>query len=570
MQNLSLDLSRDPFSRSGSWLSLAYEGAERPQRPFGDALYLRSHHGCRVNVREIFAIDCLKNGKVVPHQTKANVAEVQLLPEGGGRVRFCFAANDSILVEIEGCDLRLRTAILTGHVAYRDSQTRVTVNTRQSFRRFHIEALAGSVDLDAPWKPDQCASITVTLGSNGGIARAAIDEFWSTWIPRSRPSFDAATKAVRDEMSAFAAAFGAPRPGIDTNTYALAIYLMWALTVQPTGILKRPAVFMSKHWMDQVWSWDHCFNAQALMGAHDALAIDQWFVMFDHQDEFGAIPDALNDVTKHYNFCKPPVHGWTLARMLERCNPAILNPHLPQAYDHLTRWTNWWLTHRRAEGQILPHYLHGNDSGWDNSTMFDEGVPLQGPDLAALLSVQCHVLAELAPKVGRASETAAWKIQATTLREALIAQTWKNGRFQPQRLTPSGQIPVVCESLIPAITVFLGQDLPKEIQAVLTKDLERFVTSFGLATEWPSSPRYSTDGYWRGPSWAPSSYLAIDGLRRIGAHDLAGRIAKGFCAACDKSGFAENYDALSGKGLRDPSYSWTAAVYLLLTRQNLG
>ena len=511
----------------------------------------------------------MKNGQVVPHKTQADVAEVQLLPEGGGRVRFCFAANDSILVEVEGCDLRLRTAILTGHVAYRDSETRVTVNTRQSYRRFHVEALAGTVDLDAPWKPDQCSSITVTLRPNGGVARAAIEEFWSTWTPRVRPDFDTAVKTVRDEFAAFAAGFGDSRPGIDTKTYTLAIYLMWALTVQPSGILKRPAVLMSKHWMDQVWSWDHCFNAQALMGAHDQLAIDQWLVMFDHQDEFGAIPDALNDFVKHYNFCKPPVHGWTLARMLERCNPAILAPYLPQAYDHLSRWTNWWLTHRRAQGQILPHYLHGNDSGWDNSTMFDDGVPLQGPDLAALLSVQCQVLANLAPKVGRGAESAQWNTQATNLREALIAQTWKNGRFQPQRLTPKGQIPVVCESLIPAITVFLGQDLPKEIQTVLIKDLERFVTGFGLATEWPSSPRYSTDGYWRGPSWAPSSYLAIDGLRRIGANDLARRITEGFCAACEKSGFAENFDALTGKGLRDPSYSWTAAVYLLLTRQNL-
>jgi hypothetical protein len=27
----------------------------------------------------------------------------------------------------------------------------------------------------------------------------------------------------------------------------------------------------------------------------------------------------------------------------------------------------------------LCHYLHGNDSGWDNSTMFDEGGPLRDP-----------------------------------------------------------------------------------------------------------------------------------------------------------------------------------------------
>ena len=33
---------------------------------------------------------------------------------------------------------------------------------------------------------------------------------------------------------------------------------------RPAGFVTRPAVLMSKHWMDKVWSWDHCFNALAL------------------------------------------------------------------------------------------------------------------------------------------------------------------------------------------------------------------------------------------------------------------------------------------------------------------
>ena len=32
---------------------------------------------------------------------------------------------------------------------------------------------------------------------------------------------------------------------------------------------------------------------------------------------------------------------------------------------------------------------------------------------------------------------------------------------------------------------------------------------------------------------------------------------------CESSGFAENFDAGTGAGLRDRAYTWTAAVYLL-------
>ena len=36
------------------------------------------------------------------------------------------------------------------------------------------------------------------------------------------------------------------------------------------------------------------------------------------EDEFGALPDYINDVESVWNFCKPPIHGWALQRLLER------------------------------------------------------------------------------------------------------------------------------------------------------------------------------------------------------------------------------------------------------------
>ncbi|HOW00152.1 MAG TPA: glycogen debranching protein, partial [Rhodoglobus sp.] len=72
------------------------------------------------------------------------------------------------------------------------------------------------------------------------------------------------------------------------------------------------------------------------------------------------------------------------------------------------------------------------------------------------------------------------------------------------------------------------------------------------------------DGYWRGPIWAPSTVLIESGLRASGFVELADTVSERFRVLCEKSGFAENFDAVTGAGLRDRAYSWTASSYLLL------
>ena len=94
--------------------------------------------------------------------------------------------------------------------------------------------------------------------------------------------------------------------------------------------------------------------------------------------------------------------------------------------------------------------------------------------------------------------------------------------------------------------------------------MDAHLTQHGLATEQPSSGHYEADGYWRGPIWAPSTVLIEDGLRRADFTDRADEVSNRFRALCEKAGFAENFDALAGTGLRDRSYTWTASAYLIL------
>lgn len=322
---------------------------------------------------------------------------------------------------------------------------------------------------------------------------------------------------------------------------------------------------MSKNWMCNVWSWDQCFNAMALAKGQPELALDQMLTLVDHQDEFGSYPDSINDTWMHYNFSKPPVHGWAFGEMLKRM------PHPPSAevmqtmYRSLSRQVDWWMTHRRMEGHRLPYYLHGNDSGWDNSTMFSHGVPLVAPDLSALLILQMDVLSELAERSGKGEDAASWKTRADELYEALMDELWCSDHFVA-RLGNEGKA-IECQSLIPWLPLILGERLPEDIRTALKKGIERHLTEWGLATEKVDSSKYRKDGYWKGPIWAPSSFIAVTGLERSGFTELADTVSERFCRMCGKSGFAENFNALTGEPLCDPAYTWTASVFLLLAER---
>jgi len=321
---------------------------------------------------------------------------------------------------------------------------------------------------------------------------------------------------------------------------------------------------MSKNWMSNVWSWDQCFNALALARGQPELALDQMLILADHQDEFGAYPDSINDMRLHFNFSKPPVHGLAFREILARLPQRPLRDLLHTIYDSLGRQADWWMTWRRRKGDSLPYYLHGNDSGWDNSTMFRVGVPLVAPDLAAFLVAQMDVLADLAAQLGN-DDAARWKARADELLDALLRELWRGDRFVA-RLANDGSV-VECQSLLPLMPIVLGERLPEEIRRALKKGIEAHLTEWGLATEKVDSPHYRADGYWRGPIWAPATWLAVYGLDRAGFTTLAGTISERFCRLCRKSGFAENFNATTGEALCDPAYTWTSSVFLLLAER---
>jgi len=550
-----IDPARVPLSHCGSFLSVMRSG---------DGLYLRGHVSSGRAERRIARLTPLPaaSADVKEHATTDRLT----LRAGDAELSLWFEHADTLRVTGRGMGLRVEAVMhkAGSGTAYPVDDRRWVLNARPCCLRLGLDPLVGRIEADAPWRegghPERMNFDL--LPDEHGRLDAAVDYFQSTWSRPQRTDADAGQQATRDRLRAFVD--GLP-PAVEHLAAArdLAGYVMWSATLPAYGLLTRPTVLMSKVVMDQVWSWDHCFNAIALAAGHPDFAWDQLMTVLDHQDEHGCLPDATNPLFRHYNFSKPPIHGWAVGEMLRR-RPDLLDSgdRLREVYDKLGRWSGWWLTHRRGEGDPLPYYLHGNDSGWDNATMFDRGTPLMAPDLAAVLALQLEMQGDLADRLGESADADAHRERSRQVIDALVEQLWRGDRFVARLLRDGSDVD--SRSLIPLVPLVLGRRLPEAARRPLIDRLPTFLTEHGLATEHPDSDRYTPDGYWRGPIWAPPTMLIVAGLRDLGEDELAHRIATRYCRTCARSGFAENFDALTGSPLRDPAYTWTASVFLLL------
>ncbi|MDH6611735.1 hypothetical protein M2164_007370 [Streptomyces sp. SAI-208] len=553
-----------PFSTHGSWFGISPVLAEKTR---AEDLHLVSHQNGMHAVLRLVPLDPATGERA---ETLVEATPALLSWTGpAGRVDLTYETPDTVRLRGAGAPLRISAAAPTltpfsGTYFYREPAADAHVFTSyETGCRYRITVLSGTLTevfgSQALGSADR--GVTVAAAADGGweIAVEEIDTARPAYVPTA--AFGKVVEAARNAFADFVDTVAPWRSG-DTPAAELAAYVLWSATVSPAGLVTRPGVLMSKHWMDKVWSWDHCFNALALAPGCPELAWDQFQLPFDHQDGSGALPDSVTHSEVLRNFVKPPIHGWAFGHLRRRLPTPPGRAELAGTYDRLERWTEFWLTARRAPGAALPHYQHGNDSGWDNATTFDPERVVVTADLAAFLTLQLRELADLATQLERPADAVRWTRAAEETQRAMLDQLWTGERFVAQGVDSSDTWG--SSSLLDLMPIVLGEHLPDDVSEVLAGRIEAHLTPYGLATELPASPHYLSDGYWRGPIWAPATVLVEDGLRRGGHHRLADEISARFRALCEHHGFAENFDALAGTGLRDRAYTWTAAAYLVL------
>jgi putative isomerase len=566
---MNFDITKVPFSRYESYLAFSIL-PKNNEREAG--LYLRSLRGPATGGRpmqEILFMELLSDNAAIPFGATANPQQLRLSSGNSRQAEACFEAADSVRFRLHKISIRfsMPTGAYDYIIPHTDGKWMLTVNTACE-TKLMVTPLKGRMEVDAPWQAENCENISIIFHPDAdGACEFAIDEFTVEWDGRAHTkTFDECLTHAKQEFENWMKDM--PRvPARYAETRELACYVMWSCVVAPEGHLTRPAVFASKNGMIGAWSWDHCFHALSLAEAHPQLAWDQIIVLFDQQDVTGVMPDLINDRLVSWSFCKPPVHGWILNR-LARNSELMTNKRLNEIYEPLARWTNWWITQRDDDGDGIPQCNHGNDSGWDNSTVFAVRPPIESPEISAYLVLQMDFLAQAADRLDKKDEASQWLIRADDLTKNLLAHFWRGDHFVAVESFPHTDIEA--ESLQLYLPLIMGKRLPEDVRAHLLRGLkqpERFVTAHGLATESVSSPHYRSRGYWRGPIWAAPTLIMIDGLIACDEIEFANDIRQRFVDLVAQNGMAENFDAQTGQGYHDFHFSWTAGIWLTLASE---
>ena len=566
---ITFSLNQIPFSLAGSFLTIT-------TRPNTHRLLYRtcSHRAITekdmpFSANEFFEISLNREGIDIPYSYTAQPHRLDLQAEGGGRATLAFADTETLVFETEGVTLRLLPCKPFA-AEFTPAAGQVCLVDLAGRGIHHLYAAEGS-ELKMTASPPTHAGAYLFqdtprsvefLGCQGAIRFIRYEDRWE----KTPLNLEGVIHAREKEFNRW-------QKHIPTvpDTYQLAAemawFLLWNNRVPVSGSVTRPAIYMSKSWMNAIWAWDNCFNALAIAPADPEMAWNQLLLFFDHQDPQGMVPDRITDLEPIYCFTKPPIHGWTIRKLVNQIGLKKSIPYLEELYKPLSRLTDWWYTYRDFDRDGMCQYHHGNDSGWDNATTFEQGFLTEGADLAAHLVLQSEGLSYMAEVLDKKVAALRWQKRAEWQLKDLLKQGVKNNRFFSS-FDGQENPPEPSASLINYIPMILGHRLPKRIRNAIIADLGPsgpFLTEHGLATEAPQSPKYQSDGYWRGPIWAPSTYMIFDGLLDVHETQLARTIAERFCNMFSKDPVSwENFDALTGQGLRCPGYSWTAAVFLLL------
>lgn len=347
-------------------------------------------------------------------------------------------------------------------------------------------------------------------------------------LNRSMPNSEAALVAAERRWHEWFASV----PPVDpryANQYYFAWWILRSGLLSPRFFLTREAMAPSVIHYVGVWQWDAFFHAIAYRHIDSRLAENQLRVVLDHQREDGMIPDAVHDegiVTnvatplnpQEAEVTKPPLVAWAAWKLYTSSGN---RDFLDEVYEPIVRWNNWWLEKNDSDHDGVIEYNHPYSSGLDDSPLWDEGMPVESPDINTYLVLQAEALSKMALTLGLEQDAAIWNERAAERVQLMIDHLWdpQAGVFWAMR--DHKRIPVLTPfNLYPLITGRLDRAMADRlVEHLLSPD--EFWANFPIATVARNDPKYDPERMWRGPSWMNINYLFIEGLMRSGYPDVA-------------------------------------------------
>ena len=464
-----------------------------------------------------------------------------------------FQANlDTAKTDRRGGILRM-TGDIRRNIAY-STNARITHNTIMPVSSLtqqvtlRVEAEVGSALL---------LNITPRLGFNRYIpnpikALETAAQRWHDWF--------AAAPAVLSEYQ---------------KKYYYAWWVMRAGLISTRFYTTREAMTPSIVHYVGVWQWDAYFHALAYRHLDMPLAQDQLRILLDHQRQDGMIPDAVHDegTVTHLTYpveadvTKPPLIGWAALKLFELDGD---REFLEEIYEPIVRWNNWWFEKNDLDRNGLSEYQHPYSSGLDDSPLWDEGMPVESPDLNSYLCLQQESLARIAQIIGEREDAEAWTKRGAAMAGRMLSKMWDPaaGLFWARK---EGS-PIIVRTpfnLFPLITGRMPPEIANRLVSHLT-DERQFWPRYPVPTVALDDPKYNPNQMWRGPTWVNVNYLLIEGLQRSGFPRVADELRRKTLALIQQQDdIYEYYNPETGENPPEAAsvFGWSSAVYIDLAIQ---
>lgn len=388
----------------------------------------------------------------------------------------------------------------------------VTYSTTDNLLHNHITPVEGGYEVDMLVETGQDCSVNISIHTSlesqiadkpFSVTLKESNERWHNWFDRVPPV-----------------------DPIYRDTYAYAWWVMANNLISPQGKVTLEAMTPSKLSYVGLWLWDNALHALAYRHVDPELARNQIRSMLAHQLPNGMLPDAIFDdgVVAQIDHpiigevTKPPILAWS-ALKLHESDPDI--HFLQEIYVPLVRLNAWWLSMNDDDNDGLVQYNHPYSSGLDDSPLWDDGMPVESPDINTYLYNQMISLGRIADILQMPSEASMWRRRAASLAQRMIQHFWdpEAGLFWAVRDEKPVKV-VTPFNLMPLWTGCMPQEITQPlINHILNPD--EFWGQYALPTVARNDPHYDPETMWRGPVWSNVNYFFIEALQKIGKIDIA-------------------------------------------------
>lgn len=381
-------------------------------------------------------------------------------------------------------------------------------------------------------------------------------------------------------------------------------------------------------WFNGVWAWDSWKQSAGLAPYMPEVAKNGVRAMFDYQikpnhpirpQDAGMIIDCVfyyNEEQGSGNWnernSKPALASWSVWTIYEETGD---KDFIAEMYPKLKDYHQWWYRNRdhdkngvceygatvhplnvvskTTDGKVRDGRIAAAawESGGDNYIRFDadwgievldnyEGNTLLGyslsqesVDLNTFLCNEKQLLAKMAGVLGLEDERSRYDGEAQWLAGFIRENMYdaETGFFYDidlktkKTLSSRGQGP---EGWYPLWAGIASKEQAARVREVII-DPARFNTFVPFPTASYANARFNPTGYWRGPVWLSPVWFGVDGLNNYGfTDDVKSQIEKFLNNAegvmTPGMPIRENYNPLTGEGLKAINFSWSSAHILMM------